>query len=108
MRAVTLALLSLGAAIVLVMVGLSQHAWRVLPADAKVPLNWGPGSRGNWVPKKTALLAYPGIGLAVYLIASATLAGHGKQELAGVPLALILVTLAQYRAISAAQTTQPT
>lgn len=111
MRRVTVALLTLGAVIVLVMVGLSQYAWRVLPENAKVPLNWAPrseASSANWVPKRTALLAYPGIGLVVYLIASAMLAPRGKAEMVGVPLALLIVTAVQYRAIAMARTTQRT
>jgi hypothetical protein len=94
----TFALLISGAAIVLVMVGIAQYGWRVLPASALVPMHWRPASWSNWVPKRTALLMYPGIGIAVFLILTVTLTEYSVAA----PIALIVLASVEHAAIRAA------
>lgn len=95
----TFALLVTGVVVVLVMVGIAQYGWRILPADALVPMQWRPASWNNWVPKRTALLMYPGIGIAVFLILTVTLSRGSR---AAAPIALIVLASVEYRAIRAA------
>jgi hypothetical protein len=54
--------------LVLCMIGTSLYGARVLPADARVPLHYGLGSYGSYVPKTVGLILWPAAGVVVYLI----------------------------------------
>jgi hypothetical protein len=54
--------------LVVCMIGTSVYGARVLPADARVPLHYGFGSYGSYVPKTAGLILWPVAGAIVYLI----------------------------------------
>jgi hypothetical protein len=97
----TTGLLIVGAVHVLAMVAIAQYGWRMLPDGAHVPLHWGPASWNNWVSKNVALVVFPAIGLAVYVVMAVTLSAHRSNRLWGLVLALIVIAIAECGAIRA-------
>jgi hypothetical protein len=88
--------LVIGAVIWLAMVGVSCYGWLTLPADARVPVHFGPAAYNNFVPKRIGLLIHPALGAVVYVIilaANSAHATHGPRTPAEVILPLVMCLL---------------
>jgi hypothetical protein len=62
------AALIIGTVLLLAMIGVSVYGALTLPPDAKLPLHFGPAGYTNWQRKDLALLLWPGLAAAVYVI----------------------------------------
>ena len=96
-----------GGIAVLALVAMSVWGARTLPPDSRIPLHHGFGGRwNNWVPKTTGLIAWPGIGVFVYLLTLATSSSpgsNGKTSPAFIaPIAVVILAFAYYNAIKVA------
>jgi hypothetical protein len=60
--------LIIGGLLVVCMIGVSVYGARVLPADARIPLQYRFGSYGSFAPKTVGLILWPAAGAVVYLI----------------------------------------
>lgn len=59
-------LILVGGAIIVGMLALSAWAWPQVPADAQIPVHWGPGGQPDgYGPKWLGLLGLPAVALAV-------------------------------------------
>jgi hypothetical protein len=49
-------------------IGLSLYGGARLPAGAELPMHFGPAGYGRWVPKNVALVLWPAIAAAIYVV----------------------------------------
>jgi hypothetical protein len=49
-------------------IGVSLYGAARLPAGAQLPMHFGPGGFGNWIPKNVALLLWPATAVVLYAI----------------------------------------
>jgi hypothetical protein len=102
--------LSVGGAELIAMILLSVYGAMRLPPDARVPLHWG-GRWGNFQSKQRALIAYPVIGVALFVLLAViglTLSANSKSAFSPglfLPIVLCLILLTQVRAIDQARRT---
>jgi hypothetical protein len=85
----SLGMLIIDAVLLLGIIGVSVYGARALPADARLPLHFGPAGYTNWQPKIFALLLWPAIAVVVYVVVVATQGQHSSsgQKL---PLPIVL------------------
>jgi uncharacterized membrane protein len=93
-----------------VMIGISWYGARTLPADARIPLHYGPGGYGSFASKKTGLVVWPFAGAVIFVLLvgvseSVIKPNHGSNGTALIILPIVLVALiaAQWGAISRAR-----
>ena len=93
-----------------VMIGISWYGARILPADARIPLHYGPGGYGNFASRNTALIVYPLVGAGIFALLAGVSQGvikpnHGSPGVAVIILPIVLVVIAatQWGAISRAR-----
>jgi hypothetical protein len=102
--------LVVGAVVLLAMIGVSWHGFVSLPANARVPVHWGPTSYNSFVSKRLGLVIHPAAGALVYVILVATQsveAGHGRPTTpleVILPLVMCLLLVVQAGAIRVART----
>jgi hypothetical protein len=102
--------LVVGAVIWVAMIGLSCYGWVSLPADALVPVHFGPAAYNNFVPKRVGLVLHPAVGALVFVllvVAWHVQDEHGKTS--GpleviLPLVMCLLLVVQAGAIRVART----
>jgi hypothetical protein len=79
--------------LLLAIVGVSVYGAVTLPNDAELPLHLGPAGYTNWQRKNFALVLWPALAVAVYLIL--VVSGHGQQGTSGrglpLPIGLTVV-----------------
>lgn len=63
-----IAALIIGTVLLLAMIGVSVYGALTLPPDAKLPLHFGVTGYTNWQRKDLALLLWPTLAAAVYVI----------------------------------------
>ncbi|HLN68643.1 MAG TPA: hypothetical protein VK280_15390 [Streptosporangiaceae bacterium] len=95
-----IAVLVIGGAALLAMIGVSWYGWVTLPADARVPVHFGAGYN-NFVPKRLGLIVHPAVGALVYVL-SAVVAHHSAKTapvfiLPGVMCLLLIVQIGAIR-----------
>ena len=95
-----IAVLVIGGAALLAMIGVSWYGWVTLPADARVPVHFGAGYN-NFVPKRLGLIVHPAVGALVYVL-SAVVAHHPAKTapafiLPGVMCLLLIVQIGAIR-----------
>lgn len=87
--------LAIGAAALAAMLCVSWYGWVTLPADARVPIHFGPGYYNRYVPKRIGLLIHPAIAVAVFLfLAFIPQAGGSRHGRSPGPVFLPVVMLA--------------
>jgi hypothetical protein len=102
--------LVIGAVVLVAMVGVSYYGWVTLPADARVPVHFGPAAYNNFVPKRLGLVLHPAVGALVYVILVVT--QHVQEERRApvrpldfiLPLVMCLLLVVQAGAIRVART----
>jgi hypothetical protein len=85
-----LAALIIDSVLLLGIVCASVYGAVILPAGAQLPMHLGPGGYTNWMPKNVALLAWPALGVALFVILAATGRSHQAHGGQGHPLPVIL------------------
>ncbi len=102
--------LAIGGVALAAMIIIAAYGWVTLPADARVPINHGLGSYGNFVSKTVGLIAWPAAGTLIYAIFGALSVGEIKPDHPGpaapriiLPVVLVLVAAFEWGAISAAR-----
>jgi hypothetical protein len=90
--------LAIGAAFLAAMLCVS-YGWVTLPADAQVPIHFGPGAYNNYVSKPTGLIMHPVAGVVVFIILVAVSQSAGTRASAApkflpVVMAVLLITQA--------------
>ncbi len=98
-----IAVLAIGGAVLLAMIGVSWYGWVTLPADARVPVHFGAGYN-NFVPKRLGLIVHPAVGALVYIITA--VAAHHSAKAAPVfilPGVMCLLLVVQVGAIRMAR-----
>lgn len=99
---------SIGGVFVLAMIGVSAWAWRVLPADVRIPVHSGIGGYNNFRSKTTGLIAWPAGGAVIYGMFVGGIEGlvphHGSGNSAAIiiPIVLAILLASQAGAIRAA------
>jgi hypothetical protein len=91
--------LAIGAAFLAAMLCVSWYGWVTLPADAQVPIHFGPGAYNNYVSKPTGLIMHPVAGVVVFIILVAVSQSAGTRASAApkflpVVMAVLLITQA--------------
>jgi heme A synthase len=91
--------LAIGAALLAAMLCVSWYGWVTLPADAQVPIHFGPGAYNQFVPKRAGLIMHPAAGVVVFIILVVVSRGAGAKAPAApkflpVVMAVLLVTQA--------------
>jgi hypothetical protein len=93
------------------MIGISWYGARALPADARVPLHFGPGGYGSFASKTIGLVMFPVAGAVIF----ALLAGIAEHAIKGnhggsratpliiLPIALAVIAGTQWGAIAVAR-----
>jgi hypothetical protein len=93
------------------MIGISWYAARTLPADARIPLHFGPGGYRSFASKTTGLIVFPVVGVVLFALLTAV-AGHaikgnhggsGTTPLIILPIVLAVIAVTQWGAISVAR-----
>lgn len=98
-----------GSALLLGMAVTAGYAARVLPADARVPLNAGVPEYSVWLPKRAGLAAWLGAGLLAFaLLASLTLSSLAAPwapslRVVLLPCAMMVVLAAEAGAVTVAR-----
>ena len=98
-----IAVLVIGGAALLAMIGVSWYGWVTLPADARVPVHFGAGYN-NFVPKRLGLVIHPAAGALVLVVSAVTT--HGSHKTAPVfifPLVMCILLIVQIGAIMVAR-----
>ena len=99
-----IAALVIGGVLLLAMIGVAWYGWITLPADALVPIHFGPGYN-NFVPKRLGLIMHPAAGVLIYVISA--LAPHHSSKSSPVfivPLVMCVLLAVQVGAIKVART----
>jgi hypothetical protein len=94
-----------------VVIGISWYGARTLPPEARIPLHYGLGAYGNFASKTTGLLLWPAGGAVVFALLAAVSehaikanhGGSGKVTLIILPIALAVIAVTQWGAISLAR-----
>jgi len=94
-----------------VMIGISWYGARTLPADARVPLHFGPGGYGSFAPKTMGLIMFPVGGAVIFALLVAVSehaikgnhGGSGTVPLIILPIALTVIIVTQWGAIAVAK-----
>jgi hypothetical protein len=101
--------LVIGAVALLAMIGISWYGWTTLPADARVPVHWGPTAYNNFVSKRVGLVIHPAAGALVYVlfaVAQLVQDHHGRPPATLtvlLPLVMCLLLVVQLGAIRIAR-----
>jgi len=99
-----IAALVIGGVLLLAMFGVSAYGWVTLPADARVPIHFGPGAYNNFVSKRFGLIMHPAAGVVVYVItAVATHHPHKSSPVIIVPILMCVLLAVQIGAINVAR-----
>ena len=100
-----IALLVIGGVLLLAMFGVSWYGWITLPADARVPIHFGPGYN-NFVSKRVGLIMHPAAGVLVYVLLTLTTYHHSAKSspVFIVPIIMCVLLAVQIGAIKAART----
>ena len=102
------AALVIGGVLLLAMFGVSRYGWVTLPADARVPIHFGPGYN-NFVSKRLGLIMHPAAGVLVYVILAVTTHHSSKSSpVFIVPLIMCVLLAVQIGAIKVARTKSAT
>jgi hypothetical protein len=99
-----IAALVIGGVLLLAMISVAWYGWITLPADALVPIHFGPGYN-NFVPKRLGLIIHPAAGAGVYVIFA--VANHHAGKSAPVfisPIIMCVLLAVQIGAIKVART----
>ena len=99
-----IAVLVIGAVVLLAMIGVSWYGWVTLPADARVPIHCGAGYN-NFVPKTFGLIMHPVAGVVVFVISIVTTHNPAKAASAEYifPILMCVVLIVQVGAIKVAR-----
>jgi hypothetical protein len=98
-----IAVLGVGAALLLAMIGVSWYGWITLPADARVPIHFG-ASYNNFVPKRLGLIIHPAVGALVYVIVAVAIhRSTGTSPGFIVPLVMCVLLIVQVGAVKVAR-----
>jgi hypothetical protein len=93
----SLTTLIIDSVLLLGIIGVSCYGAAILPARARLPMHFGPGGYGNWVPKNVGLLLWTVISVVIYVILAVTArgqqasGGHGLSIGLTIALAAMLV-----------------
>jgi hypothetical protein len=93
------------------MIGISWYGAVTLPPDARIPIHYRLGAYNNFASKTTGLIVWPVVGaLAVAVLAALSAhaikpnhSGGGQVPLIILPILLLVITAAQWGAISVAR-----
>jgi len=101
--------LVIGGVLLLAMIGVSYYGWVTLPAEARVPVHFGPGAYNNFLPKRVGLVVHPAVGLLLYVIILVVRSGQGTHGPSApvdviLPLAMCVLLVVQAGAIRVART----
>jgi hypothetical protein len=91
-----------GAALLAVQLCVSWYGWVTLPADARVPIHFGPAAYNNFVSKKAGLLMHPAGGVLLFVILVAVAksgAGNSSTAPFTLDIAMAVVVITQCGAI---------
>jgi hypothetical protein len=94
--------LAVGAALLAAMLCVSWYGWVTLPADARVPIHFGPGAYNNFVPKRAGLIMHPVGGVAAFVILIAVSHGGAAKSssaLIALPVVMLVILVTQAGAI---------
>ncbi len=89
-------------------VGLSVYGAVTLPAGAQLPMRYRLGGYTNWMPKSAVLLAWPALGVAVFVVmltagrSQHAGGGRGLPLSAGLTVVLALMLVNHVGAVRAA------
>jgi hypothetical protein len=91
--------LAAGAALLAADLCVAWYGWVTLPADARVPIHFGPAAYNNFVSKRVGLIVHPAGAVVLFVIlvaVSQSGAAKGGPALVFLPIvmAVLLVTLA--------------
>lgn len=83
--------------LVVVMVGASAFGALALPPNGMLPVDLGAGSGLRWLPKTIALVLWPALGVASYLVSRLAVAAGlaSLRSQTGLTIALALMLVAQ-------------
>jgi hypothetical protein len=104
----SISILIIGSVLLLGMICVSVYGARVLPADARLPLHFGPAGYTNWQSRNVGLLMWPVISVAVFVIIIVSArnqhpgSGHGLPLPLGLTIALAVILVNFVFAIRAA------
>jgi hypothetical protein len=99
-----IAALVIGGVLLLAMFGVSWYGWVTLPADARVPIHFGPTAYNQFVPKRFGLIVHPAAGVLLYVITAAvTHHPHQSSPVFIVPLVMCVLLVVQVGAINVAR-----
>jgi hypothetical protein len=95
-----------GGVLLLAMFGVSWYGWVTLPADARVPIHFGPAAYNNFVSKRFGLIMHPAAGVLVYVITAVATSHHSAKSSPAfiVPIVMCLLLAVQAGAIKVART----
>jgi hypothetical protein len=95
-----------GGIVVLALIAISVYGAVTLPAGSRIPLHHGIGGWNNWQPKNIALVAYPAIGVLVFVLLLSTshsVGSNGRTAPAVIaPIAMLVLAFVYYSAMRAA------
>jgi len=95
-----IAVLVIGGAVLLAMIGVSWYGWVTLPVGARVPVHFGAGYN-NFVPKRLGLIVHPAAGALIYVISALAVHASAKATpvfiLPGVMCLLLIVQVGAIR-----------
>jgi hypothetical protein len=104
----SISILIIGSVLLFGIVCVSVYGARVLPADSRLPLHFGPAGYTNWQSRNVALLIWPVTAVAVFVIIIVSArnqhpgSGHGLPLPLGLTVALVLILVNFVGAIRAA------
>jgi uncharacterized membrane protein len=78
-----------GAALLAAQLCVSWYGWVTLPADARVPIHFGPGAYNNFVSKKAGLIMHPAGGVVLFVITVAV-SKSGSANSSSAPAFLVI------------------
>ncbi len=96
--------LAIGGAVLAAMACVSWYGFAVLPADARVPIHFGPRAYNNFAPKRVGLLLHPAIAVVIFVVlivapqVGGTKNGHGPGPVF-LPAIMIVLLVVQAGAI---------
>jgi hypothetical protein len=96
--------LAIGAALLAAMLCVSWYGWVTLPADARVPIHFGPGAYNNFVSKRVGLLLHPAIAVIIFVVLIALPKAGGTRSGSGpgpvfLPIVMVVLLVVQGGAI---------
>ena len=75
--------LAIGAAALVAMACVSWYGFTTLPADARIPIHFGPRMYNNFVPKRVGLLLHPAIAVVIFAVLIAAPQAGGTKNGSG-------------------------